>query len=319
MTAHARTYANKTSVAIINFNQRDILRACLESVVMERPAEILVLDNGSTDDSAAMVEALFPQVELYRSNTNNGYSAAANRLLPHCSNDYIVLLNNDTVVQPGAILTLERYLDSHPRVGIAGPRLLNTDGSLQPSCFEFPTLLNTMLELASFEHVLYYLPWLRQYNLRTWAHNRARAVPWVLGAALAIRADAFADVAGFDERFFFYSEEIDLCYRLRMHGWETHFVADSEIVHIGGASTCSKRADLTVQLFRSKLQFFEHHYSKQEKRALHAIISIGMLSKLIRDSLRMRSGSDPERRARLSHDVRIWRRVLDLTLNLSKS
>src|SRR5258708_164207 len=127
------------AVVIVNHNTRNHLRACLASVRAERPAETIVVDNASDDGSAAMVKAEFPEVTVCANETNPGYGAAANQAVARTSLPYILLLNSDTRLQNGALLHLSSYLDRHTRAAIVGPRVLHPNGSLQPSCFPFPT------------------------------------------------------------------------------------------------------------------------------------------------------------------------------------
>src|SRR5262249_11131009 len=150
---------------------------------------------------------------------------------------YVLLLNSDTLLAPGALAALAQYLDAHPRAAIAGPRLRNADGSLQPSCHPFLGTMQSFLEKSVVARALARLPVVRDhYLLVNSSHAAPRVVPWVLGAALAIRRSAFDQVGGFDESFFLYAEEVDLCYRLKAAGWEVHFAPVTDVVHVGGAS-----------------------------------------------------------------------------------
>lgn len=207
------------AVAVVCHNTRDDLRACLESLRSEAPAEVVVADNGSTDGSAAMVRSEFPEVRLLVDEGNPGYGAAANRAVAATVSPYVLLLNADTRVTPGALRALAAFLDAHPRAGVAGPRLVNPDGTLQVSCFPFIGTLRLMLEKTPAARWLARVPALRdRWLLSHSLHDRPREVPWVLGAALALRREAFAAVGGFDPAFFMYAEEIDLCQKdLFMH------------------------------------------------------------------------------------------------------
>ena len=127
------------AVAVISFNTRDILRDCLTSVLAESPTELVVVDNGSTDGSIEMVRQAFPSARLVVEASNPGYGAASNRAVSECSSSYVFLLNSDTVLPPGTLDAMRGYMERHPRAGMAGPRLVNADGSLQPSCFAFPS------------------------------------------------------------------------------------------------------------------------------------------------------------------------------------
>ena len=302
--------STQIAVAIVNYNTCALLHDCLVSAIAEQAAEIVVVDNASTDGSAAMVAATFPQVVLHANTENPGFAAGVNQAVAACSAPYVLLLNSDTIVQPGALAALARYLDQHPRVGVVGPRLLNTNGSLQASCFHFPTPLHVFLELSNLGSVVRHVPLVRQWYLRSWTHDRARQVPWILGAALAVRRTAFAQVGGFDESFFMYSEEVDFCFRLRQSGWATHFAPVAGVMHVGGASTVQQRAAMTIRLFQSNVAFYRRHYAHWRLVLLKLLVRAGVGAKLVRDAIRLHRTSDVPSRTRLAEDVLIWRKVL---------
>jgi N-acetylglucosaminyl-diphospho-decaprenol L-rhamnosyltransferase len=129
---------NPFAVVIINYNTCELLRACLATVITEAPSEVVVVDNASSDDSVATVETEYPHVILQVNKTNLGYGAAANQAIASCKAKYVLLLNADTLLRPGTLLALKRYLDQHPRAAIVGPRLEDPDGTLQASCYPFP-------------------------------------------------------------------------------------------------------------------------------------------------------------------------------------
>src|SRR5262245_26457705 len=126
------------AVIIVNYNTCEHLRACLETVLAEAPSEVIVVDNASSDDSAQMVRAHYPWVVLCANKTNLGYGAASNQAIARCTAKHVLLLNSDTLLPVGALQALSTYLDRHPRAAIVGPRLVNSDGTLQASCYPFP-------------------------------------------------------------------------------------------------------------------------------------------------------------------------------------
>ena len=297
-------------VAVVSYNTRAALQACLESMMPERPSEVVVIDNGSTDGSVAMLRARFPDVTVHCDPSNPGYGAAANRAMRLTRAPYLLLLNSDTILRPGAIDGLRKHLDEHPGAAVVGPRILNPDGSLQPSCFPFPHPLVTILGGTGLESLLRRLPWFRSRYLRTWAHDHVRSVPWVLGAALAIRRAAFDQLGGFREDFFMYMEETDLCYRARRAGWETHFTPAVEIIHSGGASTDRMRAKMRIRYYTSLMHYYRLHGTPQQLRLMYTVLRTGAVVKLLRDRLRMLVTSGSENRRRLEQDVEAWRQVL---------
>jgi GT2 family glycosyltransferase len=298
------------AVAVVNYNTRGLLRTCLRSILQERPAELIVVDNASLDGSTAMVQAEFPEVTLCANEENVGFAGGLNQAVARCASPYVLLLNSDTVLAPGVLQGLSAYLDQNSSAGVVGPRLLNPDGSLQPSCYHVPTPLHVLLELSSLGAGVRFIPILRRYYLRSWAHDYARPVPWVLGAAMAVRRSAFEAVGGFDESFFMYCEEVDFCLRLRQAGWETHFAPVGEIVHVGGASTAQQRAAMAFRALMSTVSLYQRHFPASSAARLRVVMTLSMQAKLLRDRVRLRLAADPQLRERLLEDVHVWRQVL---------
>lgn len=298
------------AVAIISYNTREHLRACLVSVQADAPRELVVVDNGSSDGSIEMVRGEFPEATLVVDPANPGYGAAANRAISSCSSPYVLLLNSDTRIEAGAPHALSGYLDRHPRAAMVGPRLANSDGSLQPSCFPFPSPLNTLLVKGTLGRALRYLPVVRERYLRTWDHSHPRVVPWVRGAALAIRREAFNAVGGFDETFFMYFEEVDLCHRLHNAGWQVHFAPVTTVAHIGGSSTMRQRTEMTVRQYASTMHYYHKHHAGPRLAALIAADQSVILARLLFDAGRRAITRRDDARARIDQDLAAWRRIL---------
>jgi GT2 family glycosyltransferase len=299
------------AVAIVSFNAREYLERCLASVRAEAPSQTLVVDNGSTDGSIELVQSRHPWAELDVAPANRGYGAAANRALGRSAAPYVLLLNSDTILAPGALEALARYLDAHPRVAVVGPRLRNPDGSLQASCHPFLGTFQSFLEKTALARALARIPALRdRYLLVHSPHTRPRAVPWVLGAVLAVRRSAFEAVGGFDESFFMYAEEVDLCYRLHEANWEVHFAPVTDVVHVGGASTSQHRGTMVAQRTKSAMHFYRRHYSPARRAALLILIKTAAAARWLRDRIRLRATSDTGRRLWLAEDLAAWRRIL---------
>jgi GT2 family glycosyltransferase len=247
------------AVVIVNYNTRQHLRESLASAVREGADEVVVVDNASSDGSAEMVRAEYPRVTLHANPTNRGYGAAANQGIASCTAAYVVLLNADACLGAGALTALRACLDDHSDTAIVGPRLLNVDGSLQPSCYAFPGSLPWILDNDILFRLNRGLPIVRTRLLRTWAHDRERVVPWIKGAAMAIRREAFDAVGGFDESFPLFYEETDLCQRVTAAGWRILFSPAATVHHLGGASTGDRVAAVSLQLFAGQVQYFQAH------------------------------------------------------------
>ena len=228
------------SVVIVSFNTRDLLRECLNSLLAECEGvshEIFVVDNISRDGSADMVEQEFPNVRLIRSQVNLGFAAANNKAFPLAKGRYVVLLNSDAFLRPNALRKSIEYMDADPRIGLGGARLVGRDGAWQPSARLFPSLLNEVLTIsglsARFPHSRFF-----GRGDRTWADQNLPAdVDWVPGAYSIIRASVLGQVGYFDENFFLYYEEVDLCRRIRNAGYIIRYWPDVEVIHLGGESS----------------------------------------------------------------------------------
>jgi hypothetical protein len=213
---------------------------------------VLVFDNASTDGSAEAVAAEYPQVRLEVSPENLGFARANNRAASSAQGRFWLLLNPDTAVHPGAVDVLVRYLASQPRVAAVGPRLVNPDGSLQPSIERLPTIYNEWWRLLHLDH-LYPVS---KYPQSTLASRRPQRVEVLAGACLLLRREAVEAAGLFDEEYFVFSEEIDLCDRLVEQGWELHWVPEAVVTHLGGQSTRQVADQMFIELYRNKVKFF---------------------------------------------------------------
>lgn len=268
------------SIIIVSWNTKDLLIKCLESLFLNHPSgtfEVIVVDSASTDNSLEMVGKLFPNVQLIDNEENIGFARANNQGLRLCQGSTLLLLNPDTEVRPGALDAMLDFLNSNPSVGAVGPRVLNPDGSLQHSCSPFPTLGREFLRL-------FHLPGNRPdgyYRMEFWNQEKPHKVDVLLGACILIRWEVLDQVGLFDENFFMYSEETDLCYRIKHAGWELYWVPQAEIVHYGGKSTEQIAESMFLQLYRSKLQYFRKHHGPQVIALYKILLVIVSLSRQI--------------------------------------
>lgn len=286
------TPSPQMTVVIVSYNTCAHLQACLDTLPPHPLYTVIVVDNGSTDGSIGMVRATYPHVTLMVMAENQGYGSAANQALLTSTTPYALLLNSDTRLHPTTIPALVDYLEAHPQVAIVGPRLLNANGTLQPSCYAFPTPWITFLEESALWQIPRWLPFLKERSWRTWSHNRAQPVPWVLGAVMAIRCDAFQQIKGFDTAFFMYYEEVDLCYRLTLAGWQIHFAPVTEVVHIGGASTAAYRPAMFRALYESMGRYYRTHYPPHQLNLLRKVMMVVLGLRIVRDFIL----SDPQNR-----------------------
>lgn len=276
------------SVVIVNWNTGDLLAGCLDSVTIDLQAagmaadeaEVFVVDNFSSDRSVEIAIERHPDVKLIRNSDNPGFAAANNQAIRCASGVYILLLNPDTVIKPGSLPALIAFLEAHPKAGAAGPRLLNPDGSLQHSCSPEPSLSGEFLRLfhAGGRRPDGYYP------METW-EAAPRTVDSLLGACILARRSALEAVAGFDESYFMYSEEVDLCRRLRQAGWELYWDPTAEVVHYGGQSTRLAAGEMFLQLYRAKVVYFRRHGGNTSARMYKFILFAAGLARVAAGAL----------------------------------
>lgn len=256
----------RLSVIIVNLNTRDLLHACLRSLVpalIAGDAEVIVVDNGSSDDSCTMVTTEFPQVRLIALRENRGFAVANNLGMREARGRYFLVLNSDTEIIGDALTQICDFMDAHPDVGALGPKLLNTDGTLQYSCRRFPSFRTALFHRYSLMTRLF--PRNRfssEYLMTDVGHDRTMDVDWVSGAALVVRREVFESLGGFDEGFFMYAEDVDWCYRIKQAGWRVVYLPEAQILHHIGQSTRLVPYAMTYQRHRSMWRFYRKHYSR---------------------------------------------------------
>jgi GT2 family glycosyltransferase len=261
------------SVVIVSFNTRDILRTCLASLKRatgDLDIEVIVVDNASHDGSADMVAAEFPGVSLVRSAVNLGFAGGNNAAFGQAHGRHVILLNPDTVLGRDTLGRAIAHMDTAPSVGMAGGRLLNRDGSDEPAARQFPSVFNDFLALSG---LAARFPRSRLFGRfdRTWAPVAQPAdVDWVPGAFAIIRGEVLAQVGHFDERFFLYYEEVDLCRRIKAAGWRIRYWPDIVVHHWGGESSktltdqaiSSSGSQLVLWRMRSALLYYRKQHGR---------------------------------------------------------
>lgn len=250
--------AMQLSIVIVNWNTGDLLRQCLHTIADTTktwpPAtvETFVVDNASQDDSVARARIEHPWAQIVENKKNVGFAGGNNQAFPLCSGRYVLLLNPDTKLMPGALEVLVAFMDTHLDAGACGPLLLNADGSLQPSCQPMLTPGREFWRLTFLDRL-----WPRAtYPQHRWDRERPHRVEVIKGACLLLRHQALKQVGLFDERYFMYTEEIDLCYRLMQAGWKLYWVPKAQVIHYGEASSKQAAEAMYLQLYRSKAQFY---------------------------------------------------------------
>lgn len=242
------------SIIIVNWNTKQILQECLRSIYREThdlTFEIIVVDNASTDGSQAMLDEHFPQIIKRYNHDNLGFAKANNVGLAAATGEYVLFLNSDTVLMDGNPL---RQLVDHIRehhFGAVGPRLLNTDGTLQVNAAKLPTLWTCFNEFVLSREVAQYPK--RQFSQPFIAEQ-------ITGASLMVETALAKALGGFCEKYFMYSEDVDLCLRIHRRGRQIGFLSSAVITHHGGKSSTDKRG-LNMMLLRNRINYFKYNYT----------------------------------------------------------
>jgi GT2 family glycosyltransferase len=305
--------ASDVAVAVVNYNTRDLLERCLRSVVAQGPADVVVVDNASQDGSAALVHDRFPDVRLIANGTNVGYGAGANQALRSTTVPFVLLVNADTEVQPGCIDALVKYGRRASRAGIVGPTIVDARDCLEPSYFPFPGTLDWLLENEPLAMVIKRIPPLKRRAVSLDNAGAPQRVPWVMGCAMLLRREAMEAVGGFDESYFMYYEEVDLCRRMTDAGWEVHFTPEARVTHVGGASTSQIRTAMLIRHFQSTVKYYRRHYSGPRLTFWLTALHAKRVALLARDSARLVTEADPAERQRLREQRRAWAAILRMT------
>lgn len=270
------------SVIIVSWNTREELKACLSSLTASRsevqgPVEFVVVDNASSDGSAAMVEAEFPGIKLLQNGSNLGFARANNQAIRQSKGSYLLLLNSDTELLPGALHQLLHFMDSQPHVGAVGPLLLNSDGTIQPSAHPMLTPEREFWRLSFLDHLLPRAT----YRMATWDRQIPRQVEVLKGACLLLRREALEAVGLLDDSFFMYTEEVDLCFRLAQAGWQLWWVPGARVVHHGESSSRQAAEEMYIQLYRSKVQFYRKYGGERRANRFKYLIHLAYWPRIV--------------------------------------
>jgi len=252
----------KVSIIIVNWNTRELLKKCLESVIWETrtPHEIFVVDNASPDDSAGMVRANFPSVHLIANTTNRGFAAANNQAIQLARGEYVLLLNPDTKVLDRAIDTMVGCLDAAPEVGAVTSKLLNGDGSLQKNVGNFYSFWATLLENRILPTLFPNSAFLAKRFVAFWDHASRREIDWARGAVMLVRRKVIERIGLLDEQFYIYGEEVDWCWRIKKAGWKIMYLPEARIIHYGKAASSQRKIEMFIQNYKSAFIFLKKSY-----------------------------------------------------------
>jgi len=296
------------SIVLVCWNNKDYLEPCLRSLFktgLRHRFDIVVVDNGSTDGSQAMLRGAFPQVELIENDRNAGLSRASNQGIDATSGRYVLLLNNDTLVNGPSLDAMVAFLDATPEAGAVGGRLLNPDGTFQAAYADFSTLREEFLIAAGLGERVW--PAYPSYS----DAEDVRAVGWIGSACLLLRRDALAQVGLLDEEYFIYGDEADLQYRLQRAGWKVYYLPAVTTIHYGGRSMDRWRRRRMV--YRGKLLFYRKHYGWRRTAALRLMFAVLSAAKILCWCVALAA---PWRRYQVRREIRSNLEVIRLCVKL---
>jgi GT2 family glycosyltransferase len=254
------------SIIIVTWNSWEYIRNCLDSIFLSRGnflTEVIVVENGSFDQTAKIVEELYPQVNLIQNKKNLGYAKANNQGIEEAKGEYILLLNPDTQVLEDALSLMYEFMQENPEAGALGPKLLNADKSVQPSCREFPTFSTLVWDFSGLSRLFPKSKTFGRWRMGYFDFNKTGDVDQPMGSCLMLRRKTLEDVGILDENFVMFFNDVDLCYRIRKKGWRIYFYPEAKVIHSKGASTKKAKAKM---IWLSHLAFYK--FLKKHKTGL---------------------------------------------------
>ena len=250
------------AVVVVNYNAGDDLAGCVRSAwdaAGEARLEVLVVDNASRDESADRAVAANPATTLIRNASNRGFGAAANQGILGTTAPFVLLLNPDAEILAGTLGGFVKVARDRPRAGAIGAMVRDPDGTIYPSARRVPGLVESLMH-AFLSPFRIDNRWSRAYTMSDWDRHSERQVEWVSGSCVLLRREALDQVGMFDEGYYMYVEDVDLCTRLREAGWEVRFSPELEVTHVGGTATVGRK-EMTLEHSRSIYRYFAKHRS----------------------------------------------------------
>lgn len=282
------------SIVIVNWNTGDLLRDCLTSVYASEgdfAFEVVVVDNCSQDSSCSVVRDEFPWVHLIESEINGGYACANNLGLRRLLARYYLLLNTDTILPPRALQEMLEFMNAHPEVGIAGPKLVMSDGSLDLACRRsFPTVENSCYKLFGLSRLFPNSRRFGAYNLTYLDPDETSEVDSVVGAFMMVRGEVVEEVGGLDEEFFMYAEDLDWALRAKQAGWKVYYYPEVTVLHYKRQSSDQNRSRARYEFWRAMYIFYRKHYAEETPLLIHYLVLGGLVlrggMRLLREMVR---------------------------------
>jgi hypothetical protein len=295
------------SIVVVNWNVRELLRRCLVSIAGSDgllvagldtlrystngwQAEVIVVDNASADGSVAMLAQDFPRVQVIANQENLGFTRANNQGLTASRGRYVLFLNPDTELAPAALRLLLDYAEAHPQVGVVGPQLRHGDGSLQSSRRRFPSLATFFVESTVVQRWWPQNRVLARYYVLDRPDDAASQVDWVVGACMLVRRAMLEQIGGFDEGFFMYSEELDLCRRGVDAGWQVVYLPGAVVTHYEGKSSEQVVAARHIRFHSSRVRYVRKYHGRLAAATVRSFLLLTFVFQWIEEAAKWLAG-----------------------------
>lgn len=276
----------KLSICIVNYNAKNYLKKCLESIYNNPPKcdfEVVLVDNNSSDASQELVKSHFKQVRLVQNKENRGFIKANNQALKNSKGQYLFVLNNDTIVFKNSIDTLIQFMDDHPKVGTCGPKVLNADKTIQHQCKRgLPSPWNSLAYFLQLDKLFPKSKFFGGYLLTYLNPNQIQEVDSLSGSCMLVRDRVIKEVGYMDEDYYMYADDLDWCYRIKTAGWKIFYIPDSQIVHFGGKGGSTKKLYRNIfEFYRSAYIFHKKNLAQKYLFLINWLVYFGILIKFV--------------------------------------
>ncbi len=271
----------KISVLIVSYNVKQYIVHCIDSIKRSDyngNVEIIVVDNNSFDGSLSEIKLKHSEVATIQNDANVGFGKAVNQAAKNATGDYLLILNPDTIIEEGTISTFVKYLQENKNVGLVGPKIVNSDGSLQKGCKRsFPTIAVALPKILGLDKIFPKSKWTGKYNLNYLDPDKIHTVEAISGSCMFIRGELFNKIGGFDEQYFMFGEDLDLCYQIYKHDFEIHYLPTTQIIHYQGESVKSAPYDSLNAFYNAMIIFSEKHFSRSKGFLTKLVIRSGIV------------------------------------------
>lgn len=275
------------SIIIVNYNSGEYLAKCVASIkntIEAKDHEIIIIDNKSTDQSLDLAEKNNPNISILINKKNVGFSKANNAGIKKSRGDYLLFLNPDTELKDGAIYALLKFMQENSDAGACGPKVLNSDGTVQNQCKRgFPDPLSSFYYFSGISRVFPKSRVFGHYLMTCLDDNAVNEVDALSGACMLVKADFIKSIGGFDEAYFLYGEDLDLCYRIKEQGRRICYIPKAEIVHYGGVGSRTMSTQSIKQFYHSMFLFYDKHYKNKYPAFVRWLVYFGIQIKYIQN------------------------------------